>query len=444
MSVRRLYRAVADILACPATLLNDSWKGHLNKKLFRERRGAEPVHAADIWFQSASVGEAAVAFCAASALCNTDISVPVKSLLFTSENPTGASFIRSRDGADLKNVRFQALCSPSDSAWAVRRVLVSAMPRIGVFVQSSIWPNAIFETSALDVPQVLIDGRLSEKSLWRWKTFAPRLASQALNSFERVLAISAEEAERFRKLGCKSVEQATSLKFSMCSAPRQNVIGPDILKLLAERNVWMAVSTHAGEEKIVQRVHEMLKERCKRSSCTSKPPLLILAPRHISRSRHVVKSCGDQSILLSHSNKLHCNVSTIVVDQLGVLQPLLARASVAFIGNSLLSEGRGHNFIEPLYAGCAVVHGPNMGSFNSMLQECNALTNIRRAVDSDSMLSIVEHYLQTPQDELIELGRIARHLIDTLGARARQQLCDAVRPILNSQARSVENPSNSC
>jgi len=262
--------------------------------------------------------------------------------------------------------RFAPLDVP---AW-VRRFLEHWKPDVAGFVESELWPNLLAACRARGIPTMLINARLSDRSLRRWRR-VPGLARHVLGGFARVQPRSATDAERLRILGCGRVGEPGDLKFA---APPLPVDEAELQRLglaLAGRPVWLAASTHPGEETIVLDAHRALRPR--------HPGLLtVIAPRHPDRGHSIpaaaYRSRGDDPP----------SEGVWVADTLGELGLWYRLTGMAFIGRSLLPPGGGQNPLEPARLGCAIAVGPHTGNFSdsvAMLREVGALTVVGDAAE---------------------------------------------------------------
>lgn len=246
-------------------------------------------------------------------------------------------------------------------AW-VARFLNHWRPDAAVFVESELWPNTLAACQARGIPLLLVNARMSEQSAQGWCR-APGFARQVLAAFDQVRARSDADAGRLRRLGARGVMVAGDLKWS---APPLGADTAELLRLqalLAGRPVWLAASTHPGEETLAAAIHAAL-------APAFLGLLTIVAPRHPGRGTAVLPGAPHRAAGQDPTEGLW------VVDTMGELGLLYRLAPVVFVGRSLLGRG-GQNPWEPARLGCAVATGPHTANFDDAvhaLRTAGALT----------------------------------------------------------------------
>lgn len=198
-----LYRVASSLFAVPMFLAADFRRGRLSHEVLEARVGRALRTQSELWFHAASVGESASALAAAWAVETTltASSTPLRSVLFTSSNPTGAQWITARSSSVICNASVTTSLCPADAPWTMRRMIQTSKPSVAVFMQSEIWPSAIDEASRSGAHLVMLDARISSSSFRRWKTFAPSFAAHLLSKFEIILSSTKSSTERLRSLG---------------------------------------------------------------------------------------------------------------------------------------------------------------------------------------------------------------------------------------------------
>jgi 3-deoxy-D-manno-octulosonic-acid transferase len=319
-----------------------------------------------VWLHAASVGETMSILPVLAPLAER---LPDAAILLTTGTVTSARLLAQRlDDRLAPRVlhRFAPLDVP---AW-VARFLDHWRPTAAGFVESELWPNLLAACRARCIPTMLINARLSERSLRRWR-LAPALARQVLSGFVRVQPRNASDAERFAMLGCRCVGAPGDLKLSAPPLPVDERELRRLREQLAGRPVWLAASTHAGEETLVAATHQSL--------AMHHPGLLtIIAPRHPERGVTIpgagYRSRGDPPPA----------AGMWIADTLGELGLFYRLAGIAFVGRSLLPPGGGQNPLEPAKVGCAIAVGPYTGNFTehvAMLEAAGGLAVVRDAAE---------------------------------------------------------------
>jgi 3-deoxy-D-manno-octulosonic-acid transferase len=303
-----------------------------------------------VWIHAASVGETNAIMPLVAKLTEAGIAV-----VFTSVTVSSAGIAAAR----LPRGALHQF-APVDVAPLVGRFLDHWRPDLAIFVESELWPTTIVQLSKAGIPQILVNARLSERSYRGWRRFAG-IARSVLGRIPLCLAQSAKDAERYRALGTPKVVVTGTLKFD---APAPDV-DPAVLAgfrvAIADRPVWVAASTHEGEETVVAEAH--------RSLCGRFPDLLtIIVPRHPERGdaiRAHLAALGLTVAQRSRKETVDRGIDVYVADTFGELGLFYRVAPIAFLGGSLIPHG-GQNPIEPVRLGCAVLHGPHVHNFSNV------------------------------------------------------------------------------
>ncbi|WP_298846718.1 3-deoxy-D-manno-octulosonic acid transferase [uncultured Ruegeria sp.] len=303
-----------------------------------------------IWFHAASVGESLSVLSLIKRLANH---LPETEFLITSGTPTSAALIEKR-----LPPRARHQYPPLDIASPVRRFLNHWQPDGGIFVESEIWPRLVVESANRDIPLALLNARLSDKSVDGWKK-RPRTARFILEKFRLFLTQNNKTATDLKAMGAPAdrVQPGTNLKAMSDPLPVDQNTLEDIRTQIDQRPVWIASSTHAGEEESVLAAHNLLLKRWPNL-------LLLLIPRHPERRGDVAKLLNGSYLnasFRSEESLIKNDTQVYVADTLGETGTWYALCPIVFLGGSLKKIG-GHNPFEPAQAGAAVITGP--GYFN--------------------------------------------------------------------------------
>jgi len=301
-----------------------------------------------IWLHAASVGESGVAMGLIEALSARD---PALSFLISSGTRTSAALIAQRTPT-----RTTHIYAPLDSAGVVRRFLDHWRPDVGVFIESELWPNLILAAEARGVPMALINARMSRKSLARWQRWSTA-GARLLKAFAFVAAADARTAEALSAVRGANVPTLGNLKLAAPAPPVDAGARATLAAETAGRTVWLAASTHAGEDEIALAAHAQLR--------TETPDaLLIIVPRHPERGEAIAALAGGAP-RRSRFEPVD-NASVYVADTLGELGLFYDRAPVALVAGSLSPHLQGHNPIEPAKLDAAILTGPHFESFQDV------------------------------------------------------------------------------
>jgi len=343
-------------------------RGKEDPERIGERRGRPSLPRPSgrlIWLHGASVGEAV------SLLPFVDrITRSGAGALVTTGTVTSAGLLAQRLPAGALHQY-----APIDNPIFLRRFLNAWRPNAALVAESELWPNMIMELKRAGVPLAMINGRISERSFDRWKK-APRLIRALLSSFDVCLARSAGDGERFAGLGAPNVLVAGDIKFDAPALPADRRELAELSGLTSGRQIWVAASTHEGEELIAA-------DAQKRLSAMFPDALTLIAPRHPERGAAILReleALGLSCALRSRGELPGPQTAVYICDTIGELGLFYRLAGVVFVGKSFAGGG-GQNPIEPARLACALLHGPMVGNFSdayAALDEAGGALEIAR------------------------------------------------------------------
>ncbi len=385
--LRGLYSAALYMLV-PITVYHLIWRGFRQREYFQrwnERYGSyasAPV-STTLWVHAVSVGEVS----AAAPLIDTlRRERPDLRMVITTITPTGSGRVRSLWGEAVEHVYL-----PYDLPGAVTRFLDHFQPKLALILETELWPNLLFGCRDHRIPAYVLNARLSERSLRGYRALAP-LMKRALRTLRCVSAQSAADAERFRRLGAapECIVVSGNLKYDVALADGiDDFVDTFRANAGASRRVWIAASTHEGEEDDVVATHRQLRQRWPDA-------LLLWAPRHPERFRAVAQSAIEAGWRVATRRLTRwpdANDDVFVIDTLGELSSFYACADVAFVGGSLQAIG-GHNLLEPAAAGTAIVTGPHLHNFSEIAAKLDAAGALRIEQDADAVMAALETLLE--------------------------------------------------
>ena len=303
------------------------------------------------WFHAASVGEAASLIELLRRLQQTR---PDLTCLVTTVTVTSAQFLADR----LPETCIHQY-APMDVVPWVKRFLGHWRPDLAVWTESELWPAMLYETYAAGVPMLLINARIPHRSFRRWRLLGG-MARALLARFDRILAQDDLAGEQLALLGADPERMTVegSLKEGAAPLPYDEAERVRIARAFAGRPVWLAASTHPGEEDIALAAHG----RARRAL----PMLaLILAPRHPGRGDALAEALRGKGCTVAQRSKgeaITADTDVYLADTLGEMGLWYRIASVSFVGGSLVDVG-GHNPFEPALLGSAIIHGPHVRNF---------------------------------------------------------------------------------
>ena len=376
-------------LALPFVLLQLWWSGRGNPGLrshWRQRLGylqtpPQPV----IWVHAVSVGETIAAAPLVNALLRH---YPEQAILMTAMTATGATRARALFGE-----RIQVAFSPYDTPGAVSRFLDRARPVALVILETELWPNMVCLTRARDIPVMLVNARLSERSARGYRRIGG-LVRPMLASLDWIAAQAEDDARRFIGIGAapQTVTVTGSIKFDVEIDPDLRLAAAGLRNALGTtRPVWIAASTHEGEDSQVLAAH--------RAVLAQHPEaLLILVPRHPERFEQVAGEVTATGLSLARrSSGEDARAAQVYLgDTMGELLLLYGAADLAFVAGSLIERG-GHNPLEPAAWALPVITGPRVFNFEVIYEALRAGNGLLRVADSDGLARAVLSLLADPQ-----------------------------------------------
>lgn len=333
-----------------------------------------------VWVHGASVGEMIAVLPLIDRLRARGFRV-----LFTSGTVTSARLAQARLPPDVPH-QFV----PLDSPLFLRRFLKHWRPDLVLLVESELWPNLILEVNARATPLVLVNARMSPSSFASWGR-VPGSVAALLSRVDLCLAQGPDDGERLKQLGAPRVTVTGNLKFD-APPPPVDIAAFDTLRLAtAGRIVFVAASTHPGEEEIVIEAHQRLAKEL--------PNLLtILAPRHPERGTAVVQlatAAGCPAVLRSDGYQPDRGTAIYVADTIGELGLFYRLGPVALLGGSLVRRG-GQNPIEPIKLDTAILHGPHVTNFNALYDRLDEAGGALAVTDGRTLAAAAYRLLADP------------------------------------------------
>ena len=297
------------------------------------------------WFNAASVGESSSIIPVVDKVLER---YPDAHALITTTTMGGAENMAKK----LVGKRAFHQFLPVDRGAYVRRFLDYWKPSLGFFVDSDFWPNMIMEAKKRSIPLILLNGRISERSHARWGRHKP-FAKELMGGFIYSFAKSEDNRARLAGMGL-SPACVGDLKYGVPPLKADEAALKDFAKQVGERPVWVAASTHEGEEELLSASHKIV-------IAAFPDALLVIAPRSVKRGpeiKDMLEAKGLKVALRSAGEKITEGTAVYVADTMGELGLFFRASKIAFVGNSLFDRNlTGHNGIEPARLGAAVLSG---------------------------------------------------------------------------------------
>jgi 3-deoxy-D-manno-octulosonic-acid transferase len=423
--LRYLY-VLAVYLAAPLVSLMMLCRGFRDRSYWRnfgERFGfGEALPPGSVWIHAVSVGEVQASAALVTTLRERYPAIPV---LVTTLTPTGATRAKSLF-KDLAQVRY----IPFDLPGAVRRFFNRVQPRLAVIFETELWPNLYHQCGRRRIPLVLASARISPRSVSRYRKLGS-LFRDALSSGVVVAAQGEGDADRFKSLGSDPYRTHVTgnIKFDFSVPFDMDERGRELRQFYAAaRPMWVAGSTHAGEEEIVLEAQRIVRGSHPRA-------LLVLVPRHPPRFEEVaheleragVRFARRSQRLGERAGAVSASAEVLLVDTLGELLDFYAASDVAFVGGSLVPIG-GHNLLEPAALGLPILTGPytdNSADIANLLIARGAAEVVHDAQELGRRVSM----LLSDPDERQQIGEQGRSCVDS-NRGALGKLLGLIEPLL--------------
>ncbi len=344
-----LYDFLLLLIYIPVTIKWGLWRQfYLSNKRY-QRRGqrygdiAEDLIEADDWFHCVSVGEVVAASCVIKALLQED---PTRNITITTTTPTGAGRVR-----DIFGEAVQHHYLPWDLPWLINAFIKALKPKRVFITEVELWPNMIMKLAKRNIPVMLINARMTERSAQKYAQFS-LLSKPVFAHIQHVCAQGQRDYDAYQTLGFGN-ERLTlthNIKFDQVTDIAVSNEVAHIGHTLSKRFVIVAGSTHLGEEEHWLDVLEQ---------CNIDDALLVLVPRHPERFDKVANLLCEREVRFqrwSEYSDLEETTQVLLVDAMGVLSPLYHCADVAFVGGSIADRG-GHNALEPAFFAVPIMMG---------------------------------------------------------------------------------------
>lgn len=387
--ILRLYQLITCIAGplIDLYLLKRKKEGKEDPQRYRERSGyaASPRPAGMLlWVHAASVGESLSVLPLIKKLATQ---YPDGNILLTTGTVTSARLVASR----LPDNAFHQYV-PVDHILAVSRFLKHWQPNLALWVESELWPNLVTETGKY-CPMILINGRISDDSYVKWQRYKA-LGQHMLSRFALALPQSEHDAKRLEELGARNVKYIGNIKFDAPPLAADPKKMGELINEIGDRQVWLAASTHPGEEDIIGQIHEQLKE--------AHPELLtIIVPRHPQRSKDIARELSRRKLKIavrSEGQKAGVETDIYIADTMGELGIFYRLVPIVFIGGSLVEHG-GQNPLEAARLECAIILGPHMENFTEITRELEQKNAVISVTGKDQLRQAVDELFNAPDQQ---------------------------------------------
>lgn len=390
-------------LALPFILFRLWWRGRTapaRRKDWSHRLGYVPrLQGTVIWVHAVSVGETIAAGPMVNRLLQSN---PNTTILMTATTDTGLAQAKKMFGE-----RVAYAYAPYDTPGAIRRFLRRVNPRILVILETEIWPNMIDQCHRFEVPVFLINARLSERSAQGYERVRG-LAAPIMKKITWIAAQAEKDAQRFRRIGVapESVEVTGSVKFDVDISEATRAAALRCRQSLGKRPIWVAGSTHSGEDVQLLEAHRIVLEQHPEA-------LLIIVPRHPERFDSVAQLVADNGFKLARRSLEQSaeGAQVYLGDTMGELMMLYGAGDIAFVGGSLVERG-GHNPLEPAAWSIPVLTGPHVFNFETIFERLQANGGVQVVQEATELGRAIAGLVAAP-DECRAVGQRALEVVNS-------------------------------
>jgi len=386
----RILYSILFYVGFPFVLLRLLWRSRRDSnyaKRWSERLGYVPesVQSNCIWWHCVSVGETLAALPLIKKLKQLYPDIPV---LVTGMTPSGSEQIKKQLGNMVSH-----MYAPYDLPHVWDRFLKKINPRLLIIMETELWPNMLAKCHEKNIPAILINARLSEKSAKGYGKFSG-LVKEMLDNLNIVAVQNEQDGNRFIKLGLapEKLHITGTVKFDI-SISAELIQKAHELRASwdSKRPVFIAASTHAGEEDIILKAFQKI-------SAQDPDVLLILAPRHPERAKEIMELCESHKFNFCRRSQQEipkADTKVFIADTLGELLLFYAVSDIAFVGGSLIIRG-GHNVLEPAALGIPVITGESLYNFaqiDKLLSDAEAIIKVKNTEDlSKAVLGLLNDH----------------------------------------------------
>lgn len=334
-----------------------------------------------IWLHAASVGEATSALPLIKRLSDE------ANILVTTGTTTSAQLMAEK----LPAKAFHQYLPLDHPKW-IARFLDFWQPDAALWLESELWPNTLYAIKQRSIPAILVNARMSEKSVRRWQKY-PGLAHDILSCFDLILAQNEQMAEHIRNLGHKNTDYVGNLKFASAPLDWDENALKDLKEMIGKRPLWLVASTHEGEEDIAMETHKKLQE-------VHENLLTILIPRHPKRADEILLLAKEKDLSIaqrSAGETIDPKTDIYLADTMGEMGLFYKLAPLLTMGGSFIPDTwGGHNIIEPAHLDCAITYGPIMYNHIDSKQALEQANGAMGVQTPEALYQTIDHLLNNP------------------------------------------------
>jgi len=323
-----------------------------------------------IWIHAASVGEL---MSVVPIIIKLEKNKKIKNILLSTSTTSSAKIFKK-----IKLKKTSHIYFPIDNNYIVKRFIKYWQPELAIFIDSEIWPNMFKNLHLKDIPIIIMNARITERSFKKWQIF-PNFANQVFEKISLALPQNLETLKYLKLLKVKNIKIAGNLKYYGQKNNQDHSV-KSLKNKFINFKVWCAASTHKYEEILIGKLHKRLKKR-------EKKLITIIIPRHINRTNQIIDDLNNLDLnCITHSSnqKLRKDTDIYLVDSYGVSSKFYNLSNISFVGGSIIKHG-GQNPLEPARLGNYIINGPNVKNFKEIY---SFLNNLKMAKSTSNILTM--------------------------------------------------------
>ena len=388
------------IIISPAIILYRILKGKEDIKRVGEKFCiySQKRNKKKIWIHAASVGEL---MSIVPVIRKLEKNKKIKDILLsTSTISSGKIFTK------LKLKKTSHIYFPLDNKYIVKRFIKCWQPKLAIFIDSEIWPNMFNNLKLSNIPIIIMNARITERSFNKWQIF-PNFANQVFGKISLALPQNLETLKYLKLLKVKNIKTAGNLKY-YGQKNNQGHLAKSLRNKFKNFKVWCAASTHNDEEVLIGKLHKRLKKR-------EKKLITIIIPRHVDRTNEIIHALNNLNLnCITHSSnqKLQKDTDIYLVNSYGESSRFYNLTNISFVGGSIIKHG-GQNPLEPARLGNYIINGPNVKNFKEIYTFLNNLKMASSTSDISKMENLILKKLNTkaPNKNIKKITKIGNDVL---------------------------------
>tara|TARA_B100001093_G_scaffold514076_1_gene587340 strand:- start:1857 stop:3095 length:1239 start_codon:yes stop_codon:yes gene_type:complete len=352
-----------------------------------------------VWIHAASVGELMSII---PIIKKLEKDKKINSIIITTTTTSSAKLFKRHKFKKTFHIYF-----PIDNSYLTLRFIKYWQPQLAIFVDSEIWPNMLKNLEINKVPIIILNARITKKTLNKWQIF-PKFGKEVFSKISLALSSNLETIKYLKLLNVKNIKTAGNLKYYGEKKITDNT-DEFLKKKFKNHKIWCAASTHENEELFIGKLHQNLKKKYKKL-------ITIIIPRHINRTSKIIdemRYLGLKTIVHSSNQKPKTDTDIYLVNSYGLSSKFYNLSNVTFMGGSLIKHG-GQNPLEPARLGNFIINGPNVDNFKEIYSflSKNKISSTTSSMSKMSQIIIKRIDQKNNKENIIKIRKMGNRILD--------------------------------